>query len=104
MFGKLFGRGKPELDAFGVETRSTVVSVPTDENITTTVTTTPSPEMPAIASVGGLDLGGLLSTVRQAQQQAGGDHEAMAKLLRERLGGGAVMFGQADAATFDPSG
>jgi hypothetical protein len=99
VFGKLFGRGRPELDAFGVEMSSTAVSVPSNENVTTTVTTTSS-RMPEVA---GLDLGALLGTVRQVQQQAGGDREAMAKLLREQLGSSSVFVGQEGASAFDGS-
>ena len=100
MFGKLFGRGKPKRDAFGVETSTTTVGVP-DGDTTTTVTTTTSEtrslggiDLFGSQAAAGLDLGALLSTVREAQQQSGGDHEAMAKLLRERLGSDAVIVDQ----------
>ena len=111
MFGKLFGRGKPKRDAFGVETSTTTVGVPGSDT-TTTVTTTTSEtrslggiDLFGSQAAAGLDLGALLSTVREAQQQSGGDHEAMAKLLRERLGSDAVVVDQpgSDAAGWTPS-
>ena len=95
MFGKLFGRGKAKRDAFGVETATVTTAVPGSE--TTVVTTTSETrslglmDLFGAPSTGELDLGGLLATVQQAQAEAGGDHEAMAKLLQERLGGQASV-------------
>jgi Short C-terminal domain len=115
VFGKLFGRGKPRRDAFGVETSASLPGVP-GTGTTTTVTTTsetvslgtgdvsgltqPGGIDPGARSpVAGMDLSGLLATVREAQAKAGGDREAMAKLLRERLGGDAsVVVDQQSAA------
>lgn len=96
MFGKLFGRGKPKRDAFGVETATTTVGVPSSSE-TTVVTTTSETrafhpkDVLGFSPTGGMDLGGLMATVREAQAAAGGDREAMAKLLRERLGGDASV-------------
>jgi len=86
VFGKLFGRGKIKRDAFGVESMTTELGVLTTDQ-TTTVTTTTS-EIPGAP---GVDLGALLQTVREAQEQTGGDREAMADLLRDQLGGDVVV-------------
>jgi hypothetical protein len=112
VFGKLFGRGKPTRDAFGVATSGSdapgtqMTVVPATETTvvpgTETTVTTTSFEIPSHdgANFGalGTDLGALLKTVRDVQAQAGGDREAMAEILRERLGGGeAVVIDQQSA-------
>lgn len=96
MFGKLFGRGKPKRDAFGQETRPTTVALPGSGE--STVVTTASEtrtlgfgDLFGAPSTGGVDLGGLLAAVQQAQADTGGNREAMAKLLQERLGGDASV-------------
>ncbi len=94
MFGKLFGRGKSKRDAFGVETSDSVPAIVGSET-TTTVTTT-STDVPLGA---GMDLGAILATVRDAQEQAGGDREAMADLLRARLGDDVVVDQQSSVET-----
>ncbi len=97
MFGKLFGRGKTKRDAFGVETTTATVGVPGSDATTTVTTTTAETRTLGVMDLfgqppaGGTDLGALLATVREAQEQSGGDQEAMAALLRERLGGDVVV-------------
>ena len=110
MFGKLFGRGKPKHDQLGLET-TTVLGIPDADDATGTSPVPvradsaahAHPQAPAawsgLPAVPGMqDLGAILASVKAAQEQSGGDREAMAEILRKQFGGESVVFEQASAA------
>jgi hypothetical protein len=115
VFGKLFGRGKPKHDQLGLETSTTSIGIPASDAETTsgpevsvvaTSSATPAPApwpgMPAVAGM--QDLGAILASVKAAQEQVGGDREAMAEILRRQFGGESVVFEQASAVEWSATG
>jgi hypothetical protein len=87
-----------------VETTKATIAVPGNSD---TAVVTSASEIPSLGfedlfgapSPGGVDLGGMLATIQQVQAEAGGDREAMAKLLQERLGGQASIVVDEQSST-----
>jgi hypothetical protein len=96
VFGKLFGRGKPKRDAFGLETTTATVAVPGSSEATVVTTTSETRSLGfgdlfGVPSARAVDLSGMLAAIQRVQAETSGDSEAMAKLLRERFGGEASV-------------
>jgi hypothetical protein len=106
VFDKLFGRGeKPKRDAFGVESSAGVASVPaTTETTTVTSATSQVRAAPGMHLPGMQDLGAILASLKDAQEQSGGDREAMAEILRKQFAGESVVFEQANAVEWSATG
>lgn len=98
MFGKLFGRGKPKHDQLGLETSTTAIGIPGADADATVSPAGAAKGVPVgwsgPAVAGGMDLGAILATVKAAQEQTGGDREALAEILRAQFGSEAFVVGQ----------